>query len=167
MSEIYFSLGSNLGDRQISLEKAIFYIEKRIGKTVKTSSVFESEPWGVNYKEKYLNQVLLSKTILSAESVLNEILKIENLIGRKKRIIKYESRLIDIDILFYDNQCINTKSLVIPHPLLHKRKFVLLPFFEINNKFIHPVFNKSIKQLLDECPDKTLLEKFIINKKNH
>ena len=159
MSDVYFSIGSNLGDRKISLEKAVFYIEKIIGKIIKTSSVFESEPWGVDYKEKYLNQVLLCQTILSPVSVLNEILKIEKLIGRKKREVKYESRIIDIDILFYDNQCINTKSLVVPHPLLHKRKFVLAPLNEINSKFIHPVFNKSIKQLLNECSDNLKLEK--------
>lgn len=159
MSDVYFSIGSNLGDRKISLEKAVFYIEKIIGKIIKTSSVFESEPWGVDYKEKYLNQVLLCQTILSPVSVLNEILKIEKLIGRKKREVKYESRIIDIDILFYDNQCINTKILVVPHPLLHKRKFVLAPLNEINSKFIHPVFNKSIKQLLNECSDNLKLEK--------
>jgi 2-amino-4-hydroxy-6-hydroxymethyldihydropteridine diphosphokinase len=159
MSDVYFSIGSNLGDRKISLEKAVFYIEKIIGKIIKTSSVFESEPWGVDYKEKYLNQVLLCQTILSPVSVLNEILKIEKLIGRKKREVKYESRIIDIDILFYDNQCINTKSLVVPHPLLHKRKFVLAPLNEINNKFIHPIFNKSIKQLLNKCSDNLKLEK--------
>jgi len=162
MSEIYFSLGSNLGDRKIALEKAIFYVEKHIGKIIKISSIFESEPWGVDYKEKYLNQVLLCQTMLSPESVLNEILKIEKLIGRKKREVKYESRIIDIDILFYDDQCINTKTLIVPHPLLHKRKFVLVPLNEINNKFIHPVFKKSIKQLLDECTDKLLLEKLLI-----
>jgi len=77
MSDVYFSIGSNLGDRKISLEKAVFYIEKIIGKIIKTSSVFESEPWGVDYKEKYLNQVLLCQTILSPVSVLNEILKID------------------------------------------------------------------------------------------
>jgi len=167
MSEVYFSLGSNLGDRQIALEKAIFYIEKHIGKTIKISSIFESEPWGVDYKEKYLNQVILCQTELSPEFVLTEILKIENLIGRKKREVKYESRIIDIDILFFDNQCINTKSLIIPHPLLHKRKFVLLPLIEINSNFLHPVFNKAIKQLLVECSDKTMIEKFINNNKNH
>ena len=161
MNDVYFSLGSNLGDRKIALEKAIFYIEKYIGKIIKTSSIFESEPWGIDYKEKYLNQALLCQTMLSPKSVLNEILKIEKLIGRKKREVKYESRIIDIDILFYDNQCINTKTLIVPHPLLHKRKFVLVPLNEIN-KFIHPVFKKSIKQLLDECPDKLLLEKLLI-----
>lgn len=167
MSKVYFSLGSNLGDRKIALEKAIFYIEKHIGKIIKKSTIYESEPWGVDYKEKYLNQVLLCQTILSPESVLDEILKTEKVIGRKKREVKYESRIIDIDILFFDNQCINIKSLIIPHPLLHKRKFVLVPFNEINNKFIHPVFNKSIKQLLDECPDKLILEFFHNNNKNH
>ncbi len=167
MCEVYFSLGSNLGDRKIAMEKAIFYIENHIGKIIKTSSVYESEPWGVSYKEKYLNQVLLCRTILTPKSVLSEILKIEKLVGRKKREVKYESRIIDIDILFYNNQCINTKSLVVPHPLLHMRKFVLEPLNEINDKFIHPVFNKSIKQLLDECYDNLMLEKFNNFEKNH
>ena len=81
------------------------------------------------------------------------------MIGRKKREVKYESRIIDVDILFFDSQCINSKLLIIPHPLLHNRKFILVPLVEVNNKFIHPVFNKSIKQLLDECSDKLLLEK--------
>jgi 2-amino-4-hydroxy-6-hydroxymethyldihydropteridine diphosphokinase len=100
-----------------------------------------------------LNQVLKVKTSLTPQELIDEILKIEKSLGRERQE-KYGPRLIDIDILFFDNEVIKSKSLTIPHPQLHNRRFVLVPLNEIAPRFIHPVLKKSIAQLLLECPDK-------------
>jgi 2-amino-4-hydroxy-6-hydroxymethyldihydropteridine diphosphokinase len=153
MSVVYLILGTNLGDRIKNLRKATELINKSIGKIIVLSSVYETEPWGFNHKSNFLNQVLKINTSLRPEEILEEIIKIEKLSGRKRSNNKYEARVIDIDILFYDNKVIKSDRLIIPHPKIQERMFVLVPMAELQQDFIHPELQRSIGQLKNDCRD--------------
>ncbi|OCX54490.1 2-amino-4-hydroxy-6-hydroxymethyldihydropteridine diphosphokinase [Mucilaginibacter sp. PPCGB 2223] len=146
MVDVFLLLGSNLGNRQLFLNEACTGIVLQVGRIVKRSSVYETQSWGKTDEPDYLNQVLQVSTALKPREVLERILAIEKSLGRE-RLEKWGSRTIDIDILFYDNEVINQPDLVIPHPHLHQRKFVLEPLAEIAPQYIHPVLNKNILQL--------------------
>lgn len=148
MAEVYFSLGSNEGDRLNFLVTATELIAKLIGKLMEYSSVIESEPWGFNTDTKFLNMVLSVETEFTPHQVLTKILEIETYLGRIRHGKAYTNRMIDIDILFYNTEIINDDNLVIPHPLMHKRKFVLQPLAELVPDLIHPVFQISVSELL-------------------
>lgn len=153
MKKVYLLIGGNLSDRSLLIKRAGHLIERRIGRVLEQSSVYETEPWGFDSNELFLNKVLLVETSLQPSELLETILKIEKDLGRKRVLNGYESRLIDIDILFYDDQVITNPNLVIPHPRIQERMFTLKPLQEINGAFIHPVLKKSIQQLVTECPD--------------
>ncbi|QNL49537.1 2-amino-4-hydroxy-6-hydroxymethyldihydropteridine diphosphokinase [Olivibacter sp. SDN3] len=159
MHETYLILGTNLGDRVIQLKKAIELITKRIGEVCRQSTIYETKPWGVLEQPNFLNQVLKVKTLLSPDDLLKEALAVEQMLGRVRNV-KWGARLIDIDILFYDDRVINTSQLQIPHPLLHKRSFVLFPLAEIASSFIHPVFQVSISQLIESLSDNLSVQKY-------
>lgn len=148
MAEVYLSLGSNEGDRLNSLVKAAKLIGNLIGRINKYSSVIESEPWGFSAEITFYNMVLLIDTECTPRQVLTKALEIETSLGRTRHGKEYASRIIDIDILFYNTETINGDNLVIPHPLMHKRKFVLQPLSEVAPDLIHPVLNSSITELL-------------------
>lgn len=160
--EIYLLTGSNIEPRLSFLNKANRLIEIEVGPIVNKSSVYESAPWGFDAETPFLNQVLYVKTILSADEVLLRILMIEKELGRKRRGKEYISRKIDIDILYYEKDVIETEELIIPHPRMHMRKFTMLPLAEIAGGFIHPKFKKSNKDLLSICPDNSSVS--MINK---
>jgi 2-amino-4-hydroxy-6-hydroxymethyldihydropteridine diphosphokinase len=151
----YLLLGSNIGDRNGFLSLAIELIDKEAGKIVSQSSLYNTSPWGITHQEDYLNQAICIETSFSAHELLTTILDIEKKIGRT-RIKKWEARTIDIDILFFNYDIINTNTLTIPHPYLHQRRFALQPMAEIEGEYIHPVLNKSVLLLLSEC-DQCLL----------
>lgn len=150
--QAYLLLGSNRGNRELMLSKAKDCIENRIGVIITWSSIYESEAWGEKSSNPYLNQAIEISTSLSPESLLKEILKIELDMGREKRA-KWEDRIIDIDILFFGNQVIQTPNLVVPHPWIQDRNFTLVPLMEIAPDHIHPVFNKRIEELYFESKD--------------
>ena len=153
MNVAFLSLGGNIGTRLDNLLKAIYAI-KTIGiEITKASSVYETQAWGSSSKKKYLNQVIKISTHLDAQELLKQLLIIEKDIGRKRTANRYSDRTMDIDILFFNGATIVSKNLSIPHPRLHLRKFVLIPFFEIEKKFVHPILQKSIASLLKECKD--------------
>lgn len=152
MFHTYILLGSNLGDSKKYISDALVEIEKEIGIIQAKSSLYQTAAWGKNDQPDFINQVVHVITKLSPEALLQSILSIEIKLGRE-RIEKWGSRTIDIDILFIDNQVIKTENLVVPHPFLHLRKFTLLPLIEIIPEFIHPIFDKSVSQLLDELDD--------------
>ena len=160
MNIVFFSIGTNLGDRDAHLKEALCKIEKNIGHIVKYSSVYETEPWGFVSENKFLNMVIKVETRLDATGVMDEILKIESTLGRVRTGVKYFSRLIDVDILFYNDLILNDKDLIIPHPHMHERKFVLVPMCEIEPGMIHPVLKKPMASLLEKCIDEGYVMKY-------
>ncbi len=152
MSKVYFSIGSNKGNRSQLINEAIDKIDISIGKVEQKSSIYETQSWGFK-SNNFFNVCLLIESSLSVESIFNKILKIEKDMGRLKSGNKYSDRCIDIDILFVEDIIVNNKNLIIPHPRLHLRKFVLTPMLDIAPDLIHPILNKSIKQLELECDD--------------
>jgi 2-amino-4-hydroxy-6-hydroxymethyldihydropteridine diphosphokinase len=155
MNFAYLLLGSNLGDRFALLQGAKEEISATAGKISKESSVYESEPWGFHSDNKFLNQVIMIETEFRPMELLNEILRIENKLGRIRTVEDgYISRLIDIDILFYNDEIISEQKLNIPHPKIPDRMFILLPLFEIGPYMIHPGSGKPVADLLKECKDR-------------
>lgn len=158
MHTVYLILGSNLGDSRFTLLKANSLIEKRLGEVVKRSSIYQTAPWGVIDQPDYLNQVIQLKTVRKPEELIEEVLNMENKLGRT-RLKKWEARIIDIDVLFYDNVILDRENLTIPHPLLHLRKFVLEPLAEIAPDLIHPVIKRTIRELLANLEDQLAVMK--------
>ncbi|MFO7615115.1 MAG: 2-amino-4-hydroxy-6-hydroxymethyldihydropteridine diphosphokinase [Bacteroidales bacterium] len=154
MNVVYLLLGSNMNDRTGMLRLAREAIQSRIGKITRESSVYETEPWGFHCEDLFLNQAVRLQTNLLPAEVMDEILTIEKDLGRRRsRINGFSARSIDIDILFYNDAVIQEESLTIPHPRIPERMFTLLPLSEIDRSMIHPVSQKTIGQLVTECPD--------------
>ncbi len=145
-------LGGNIGDRQSFLKKAIEGIHTQCGNVVQKSRIYETEAWGLENQASFYNQVIEVQSELVPEIFLQTILSIEQELGRV-RLIKWGERVIDIDILFIDQEQIDTKTLTVPHPHLHKRRFTLVPLLDLNADFVHPILEKTIAELLEECPD--------------
>lgn len=158
--QVVVILGSNLGNKYEQLNEATRRLSI-VGQLRMASSFYETAPWGFECKENFLNQVVVFETSLSPCNFLKHCLKIEEQLGRirQNNSPRYTSRPIDIDILFYDSQILNTPDLIIPHPRLCERNFVLIPLAEILPDFIHPVFQKTITVLQQECPDKLTVNK--------
>lgn len=157
----FILLGSNIGNREKLLNDAIVMIELRCGKVILKSSLYESEPWGFNAEQNFINQAICIETDLSAHDLLKELLDIELKLGRKRSTDTtnisndkvYESRPIDLDIIYYGNMINNDEVLELPHPRMHLRKFVLYPLCEIAPDYIHPILNKTNRELRDICRD--------------
>ncbi|MCM4169505.1 Thymidylate kinase [Arenibacter antarcticus] len=151
----YLSLGSNLGDRLNHLQEGIFQINARIGTVTKTSHLYETPAWGFE-GEPFYNACISVETHLSPSDLLEELLKIEILLGReRKQSSGYASRTLDLDIIYYDREILKTDRLEIPHPNLFKRKFVLRPLADIAPQYYHPILDKDSRNLLQECQDKS------------
>ena len=157
----YLLLGSNLGDRKKQLDEAISMINKRIGPVMKQSSFYETEPWGFSSDEFFLNIALQIVTALTPEEVMQKTGEIEKGFGRERSGTGYSSRIMDIDILFYDDLVMDQDTLKIPHPLIQDRAFVLVPVNEIAPDLLHPVFGKTIHELLLDCPDNKGVRKLL------
>ena len=149
MIGVYLLLGSNLGDRISYLRQASRLIGETVATVIQASSVYETQSWGKTDEPDYLNQVLYIETDLHPGLLLEKLLGLETIIGRKREV-KWGSRIIDIDILFYGDQTINEPQLVVPHPELHNRMFTLAPLNEIAPDFVHPVLQKKISDLKSE-----------------
>lgn len=152
--------GSNLGDRTLHIQRAMKSVQDEVGKAEKISSIYETEPWGVSDQPNYLNAAMIIHTHLSPQQLLSLLKRIEMEEGRVDQK-KYASRTLDIDILFYDDLVLNSKEVTIPHPKLHLRKFALVPLAELGMNLIHPTLNKSIDELLKECPDQLEVRSFL------
>ena len=152
MNVVYLQLGSNLGNREQMITNATCLISKYIGEIRHRSKIYESLPWRVEGQEKYLNQIIEVRTLLTASDVLALVLKIENDLGRI-RIEKWGERLIDIDIIFYNDHIIETVDLCSPHKHMHERNFVLVPLKEIAGHVVHPKYNKTVVELFNESKD--------------
>ena len=146
---VYLALGSNLGDRLANLKQAIDSLTPQMEVKAK-SSVYETPPWGYEDQPKFLNQVIKAKTYLDPEPLLKHLKRLEVALGRKESFPN-GPRLIDMDILFYDDLVLNNPSLVIPHPRLHERGFVLLPLMDISPDLVHPINQKSVREMMAGC----------------
>lgn len=144
-------LGGNLGDRLENISRAIGYIEERIGTILCRSLIYESEAWGFETEHRFLNVAVVVETLLQPKPLLQKALEIENILGRTRNGTGYTSRTMDIDILFFNDDVIDTPELTVPHPRLHERHFVLLPLSEIMPDKVHPLLRKNIAELLSEC----------------
>ena len=160
MNIVFLGIGTNSGNREENLKNAVDGIKERIGSVIKSSSVYETEPWGFMTDDQFLNMVVEVETELSPLSLLPEINNTETLLGRIRDKKQYVSRIIDIDILFYEDLIIDECSLKIPHPLMHKRRFVLVPLCEIAPEMIHPVLKMSCTSLLESCKDESKVKLF-------
>lgn len=156
MNVVYLSLGGNCGKREEFLYKAFWMLTHQLNAVdVKVSSIYETEAWGNKNLNPFLNQIVHLKTTLNAHEILRLLLSIEKELGRDRtnNAGTYLNRTIDIDILFFNNEVINENNLIIPHPHLHNRRFILLPMCELNSELLHPVIQKPIQQLLKDCSD--------------
>ena len=148
-----------MGDRLHILSKAREFITDKCGKIIIQSSVYETAAWGKEDQEAFLNQVILIETKLSPTDLLRSVLKIEENLGRKREV-KYGPRIIDIDIIFFNDEVINMEGLKVPHPRMQNRRFVLIPLNEIASQKYHPVLKKNVSRLLSDCPDSLAVNKF-------
>ena len=153
MNRIFLSLGSNLGDRRHNLEKGIVLLKDRAGQIGAESALYETEPWGCSSNLTFYNQAVELFTIQDPYHLLKTIHEIESLCGREPVTIRFAPRPLDIDMLFFNDSVINKPGLVLPHPSLHLRRFVLVPLAEIAPTMVHPLLHKKVIQVLHDCTD--------------
>lgn len=152
INRVYLGLGSNLGERQENLALACTRISEMIGAIVAQSSIYETAAWGLTEQNDFLNQVICISTKYKAPEVLAEVLAVEQSMGRIREV-KWGARTIDIDILYYNNEIIKLDNLIIPHPFIQERRFVLTPLAEVAPDFVHPQLQQTNARLLANCTD--------------
>ena len=154
--QVILSLGSNQGNRLENIERCLQLIHQEIGTVIKVSRLYETPAWGFE-SDAFYNCVLVIHTTSSANKILNQVLKVEKKLGRvRSNNLGYQSRTIDIDLISFDEEIIDTEKLQIPHPLMQNRKFVLLPIQDLNLDWKHPVLKKTISELLESSPDQSV-----------
>jgi len=158
MALAYLLLGSNLGHRFSYLNQAQQLIAEQCGEIIKQSSIYETAAWGFTNQPAFYNQVIVLQTNIDPQLLMQTLMEIEEKIGRKREI-KYGPRIIDIDILLIDNLISHTSLLELPHPFLPERRFALLPLSEVAPQLLHPIINRYISQLLEDCTDKLEVKK--------
>ena len=160
MHAVYLLTGSNMGNPQVMLQQAAdAIVQNGLGEINAASALYKTAAWGKTDQPDFLNQALQLKTALLPEALLLALLAIEIQMGRQ-RFQKNDPRIIDLDIIFYDDLVMKTDRLIIPHPLMHLRRFVLEPMNEIAARFLHPVLKKTVAALLKICPDTLHVNKF-------
>jgi 2-amino-4-hydroxy-6-hydroxymethyldihydropteridine diphosphokinase len=153
MNTAYLLLGGNKGDKLKNLEQAILLLNSNVGEITKRSDIFVTAAWGNTNQPDFYNQVICIETTLTAQELLKKTIFIEESLGRIRTATKWEQRTMDIDILFYNDEIIDTHDLKIPHPYIQERNFVLIPMEQIAPQYIHPKFKKNITLLLSNCKD--------------
>lgn len=161
METCYILFGSNMGDKGSIFDQACLYINNRCGQVLQVSSPYESEPWGFETEEWFLNRMIVITTRMNPEDLLGQLLEIERELGRERHPEKegYVSRTADLDILYYGDRIILNELLTVPHPRLHRRRFALLPMCEVAPDMVHPVLGLTQRDLLARCPDTLLVKK--------
>ncbi len=153
--QVILSLGTNQGNRLLNIENCIALIHQEIGTVIKVSKLYESHSWGFD-SDAFYNCALLIHTTNSAQKVLSQVLKAEKKLGRVRGVVPgYQSRIIDIDLIAFDEEIIKSEKLQVPHPLMQNRNFVLLPIQDLNLDWKHPIFKKNIVELVDSSPDQS------------
>jgi 2-amino-4-hydroxy-6-hydroxymethyldihydropteridine diphosphokinase len=152
MHTYYLHLGSNQGEKKDFLQKALEMISTKIGEISLKSSIYETEPWGMKEQDNFLNMAIEVKSTKSPEDVIQSIKSIESVLGTAKEV-KWGPRSIDIDVLYCDDQIMNSSEITIPHPHIQDRNFVLIPLMEIAGDFTDPVHKMTIDELYDICKD--------------
>lgn len=152
MNKAYILLGTNMGNKMAHLQMAIEQMNLQNILLVQQSNIYKTAAWGNTEQDDFYNQVIEVATELSAEILLQTLLEIETKMGRTRNQ-KWEARIIDLDILYFNNEIIDTEKLKVPHPYLHVRRFTLIPLNEIAANYIHPIFNKINSELLANCSD--------------
>ncbi len=142
----YLGLGTNMGDRHLNLTQTREAIDHEIGNIITESTIYETKAWGITNQADFLNQVILIETQLLPLALINKVLELEKKLGRIRKI-KWGERIIDIDLLFFNDWHFHTPSLQVPHPLLQIRSFVLDPLNEIASDFVHPKLGDTISEL--------------------
>jgi 2-amino-4-hydroxy-6-hydroxymethyldihydropteridine diphosphokinase len=161
MGIAYILSGSNQGDRAGYLQSAASYLRREAGKLLECSHIYESASWGFEHPTPFLNQAMKLETTLSPQELLQTLQRIESRLGRTHDGgDDYQARTMDLDILFFDDHVVDTDELVLPHPRMHLRRFALKPLAEIAGGFAHPVFNKTVLSMLEECSDDGVVMKF-------
>jgi len=150
---VFLCLGTNLGDKQSNLDLAIAHIVKHCGEVKGQSGVYKSEAWGYESENDFYNQCLKIETHFTPDQLIDILLSIERDMGRPGASTTYADRMMDIDVLFFDDMDIQTGRLVVPHPRIAERRFVLAPMTELAPDLVHPVIKKSMRVLLEECED--------------
>lgn len=158
MNKVFLLIGGNMGDRLQNLHQAIALISAACGPVIQQSAVYETAAWGKTDQPAFLNQALLLTTALTPHELITTLLSVEEKMGRL-RMEKNGPRVIDIDIIFYNDLVMHEPHLTIPHPQLQNRRFVLVPLCEIAPEFVHPVFHKTLAQLLAACGDELAVKK--------
>ena len=159
-NKVILLLGGNIGNTKKFLYHAIRLLSIELGAPTKQSHLYESEPWGFDASQNFINQVVEFQTEIEPLTLLDFTQKTEIELGRQKKVgTHYESRPIDIDILFIDDLCYESARLTIPHMLIQERMFTLLPLSDYWGDFIHPKLNKSIQQLLNDCHDQSVVRR--------
>lgn len=159
INKVVLLLGGNLGNRFENMRQAEESVSKRIGPIVQKSEIYETQSWGFDDKRYFLNRVVVVETDKEKMEVLSIIQAIEIECGRIRNAVRWGSRSMDIDILFFNTEIIRTDNLIIPHEQIPNRRFTLIPLMEIMPKFIHPELQMTIKELFEGCPDKSVVKK--------
>ena len=163
MHKVILSLGGNIGNKKMNFQKAVQLIEREIGEILDKSSIYETPHWGFESEDNFWNQVIVCQTSLLPFDVLDKINSIEDHFGRQRIKGRYTSREMDIDILYFANVCVESEELIIPHPLISERKFVLVPLQEITPDFKHPINGLTNRQMLKDCNDISIIKKIIFD----
>ncbi len=155
-NQVVLSLGTNQGNRLENIEKCIELIHQEVGTVIKISKLYETPSWGFD-SDAFYNCALVLHTFMSANKILLKILNIEKQLGRvRSTTLEYQSRIIDIDLITFNEEIIENENLQVPHPLMQNRNFVLLPILDLNLNWIHPIFHKKVAELLEISPDESV-----------